>query len=207
MLHYNNESYPIKAAATAAGGGGRTGIIRGERTGAEYRTMVSVGGRTAKAALVERMQTAGIIAIMRHTAPALARQTVEALSAGGVQVIEVTMNSAGAADMLQELAAAYQDDMLLGAGTVLTVSSAEEALSAGGALHRRPEHGSARHRVLRPARRARGTRRVDADRGCDRLAAGRRSGEDFPGRRTWAALSPRPARAARRTFPSSQRAA
>ena len=108
-----------------------TGIIRGERTGAEYAAMASVVERTSKAALIERMQTAGIIAIMRHTAPALARQTVDALSAGGVQVVEVTMNSVGAADMLQELAAAYQDDMLLGAGTVLTVASAEEALSAG----------------------------------------------------------------------------
>ncbi|MDE2993137.1 MAG: bifunctional 4-hydroxy-2-oxoglutarate aldolase/2-dehydro-3-deoxy-phosphogluconate aldolase [Chloroflexota bacterium] len=93
--------------------------------------MVSVVERTPKAALVERMTEAGIIAIMRHTAPALARQTVDALSAGGVQVIEVTMNSAGASDMLRELADAYRDDVLLGAGTVLTAASAEQALCAG----------------------------------------------------------------------------
>lgn len=105
--------------------------MRGERTGVEYEVMASVGERTAKAALVERMTEAGIIAIMRHTAPALARQTVEALSAGGVQIIEVTMNSAGAADMLRELADTYRDDVLLGAGTVLTVASAEQALRAG----------------------------------------------------------------------------
>ena len=69
--------------------------------------MASVVEQTPKDALVERMQTAGIIAIMRHTAPALARQTVEALIAGGVQVIEVTMNSAGAGDMLRELASTH----------------------------------------------------------------------------------------------------
>ncbi len=93
--------------------------------------MASGAERTPKAALVERMKTAGIIAIMRHTAPALARQTVEALCAGGVSVIEVTMNSAGAGDMLRELAVASRDDVLLGAGTVLTVVSAEQALGAG----------------------------------------------------------------------------
>ena len=139
------------------------GIIPGGCKGAESEAMASVVERTPKAALVERMKTAGIIAIMRHTAPALARQTVAALSAGGVQVIEVTMNSAGAADMLQELAGAYRDDVLLGAGTVLTVFQCRASVERRGALHRRTEYGPARHRVLPPARHSRRARRVDAD--------------------------------------------
>ena len=86
---------------------------------------------TTKAAVVQRITGAGIIAIMRHTPPDLARQTVDALLAGGVHVVEVTMNSAGALDMLAELSSGYGDDLLVGAGTVLTVASAKEAVAAG----------------------------------------------------------------------------
>ena len=175
-----------------------TGIIRGERTGAEYAAMASVVERTSKAALIKRMQTAGIIAIMRHTAPALARQTVDALSAGGVQVVEVTMNSVGAADMLQELAAAYQDDMLLGAGTVLTVASAEEALSAGARFIVAPN--TDRH-VIEYC----GQRDVPVVPGAltpTEVVTAWRQGADlvkiFPAGGLGTALSPRPARTTRR---------
>lgn len=72
-----------------------------------------------------------IVAILRHTAPERAVRTVEALVAGGVRAIEVTLNSAGAIDMLHAIQAALGDRVLLGAGTVLDQAGAQAALDAG----------------------------------------------------------------------------
>jgi 2-dehydro-3-deoxyphosphogluconate aldolase/(4S)-4-hydroxy-2-oxoglutarate aldolase len=68
---------------------------------------------------------------LRHTAPDLAVRTAEALVAGGVTALEVTMNSAGALHMLEAMHAALGDQVLLGMGTVLDMQAAEAALAAG----------------------------------------------------------------------------
>lgn len=72
-----------------------------------------------------------VIAILRHTEPALAVATVEALVAGGVRAVEVTLNSEGAFEMLRSIGSALGDRILLGAGTVMNLADAEAAIAAG----------------------------------------------------------------------------
>ena len=52
----------------------------------------------ARKAIVGRMTANGVVAIMRHTEASLAVEAAEALLAGGVDVVEVTLNTAGALD-------------------------------------------------------------------------------------------------------------
>ena len=81
--------------------------------------------------LVQRIFDAGIVAIMRRTEAALALETAEALLAGGVSVVEVTLNTPSAEKMLGTLAERIGDRMLIGAGTVMTAPDARRALGAG----------------------------------------------------------------------------
>lgn len=54
----------------------------------------------------------------------------EALLAGGMDVIEVTFRTAAAADAIERIATAFPE-MLLGAGTILTIAQGQTALDAG----------------------------------------------------------------------------
>jgi 2-dehydro-3-deoxyphosphogluconate aldolase/(4S)-4-hydroxy-2-oxoglutarate aldolase len=71
------------------------------------------------------------VAILRRTEARLAVQTAEALLRGGVATIEVTLNTAGALDMLRAMRDTLGGRALLGAGTVLDVVAAEQAIAAG----------------------------------------------------------------------------
>lgn len=89
------------------------------------------GGGAGKGAALERIVATGVVAIMRHTEAALAIEAAEALLRGGVEVVEVTLNTQGATGMIQRLTAHFGDRMLVGAGTVLTPEAVGEALGAG----------------------------------------------------------------------------
>lgn len=81
--------------------------------------------------IVERILHSGIVAIMRRTESALAVETAEALRQGGVDVVEVTLNTPGALDMLQALAKHFGDRLLVGPGTVMSAEDVQRALGAG----------------------------------------------------------------------------
>ncbi len=85
----------------------------------------------ARKAIVGRMTANGVVAIMRHTEASLAVEAAEALLAGGVDVVEVTLNTAGALDMIKMLARALGSRMVIGAGTVLTADAVDQAVDAG----------------------------------------------------------------------------
>jgi 2-dehydro-3-deoxyphosphogluconate aldolase/(4S)-4-hydroxy-2-oxoglutarate aldolase len=55
----------------------------------------------------------------------------DAIKAGGVQVIEVTMTTPGALDVIAEASARYGQDVLFGAGSVLDAETARAAILAG----------------------------------------------------------------------------
>ncbi|RFU65140.1 bifunctional 4-hydroxy-2-oxoglutarate aldolase/2-dehydro-3-deoxy-phosphogluconate aldolase [Peribacillus glennii] len=55
----------------------------------------------------------------------------EALHSGGLRLLEVTMNTPGATDMISDLVKSFNGKLLIGAGTVLNKKIAEEAYAAG----------------------------------------------------------------------------
>ncbi len=56
---------------------------------------------------------------------------VEALMAGGITVMEVTMTVPGAVGLLRELKKHHGDKLLLGSGTVTDAAQAEETIDSG----------------------------------------------------------------------------
>lgn len=72
----------------------------------------------------------GLVAILRGTAREDALGCVEAFAAAGIRGIEVTFNTPGAPAIIEELARRYTD-VVIGAGTVLTVDDVVKAAGAG----------------------------------------------------------------------------
>jgi 2-dehydro-3-deoxyphosphogluconate aldolase/(4S)-4-hydroxy-2-oxoglutarate aldolase len=73
----------------------------------------------------------GVIAIMRAKSSAQLIQAADAIRAGGVKVIEVTMTTPGALKVIEEATKKYGQEVLFGAGTVLDAETARAAILAG----------------------------------------------------------------------------
>jgi 2-dehydro-3-deoxyphosphogluconate aldolase/(4S)-4-hydroxy-2-oxoglutarate aldolase len=78
--------------------------------------------------IIERV---GLIPVLRAKNVAQGRAVVDAMVAGGVTVVEVTMTVPGAIDLLKELRKAYGSQLLLGSGTVTTADQAQATIDAG----------------------------------------------------------------------------
>ncbi|KLU63026.1 KHG/KDPG aldolase [Peptococcaceae bacterium CEB3] len=86
----------------------------------------------SKEDILARIIRGGLIAIVRTSDPILARQTVQAIAAGGAEVIEVSFVVPAAAGLLRDLAEEYKErNVLIGAGTVLDSETARAAVLAG----------------------------------------------------------------------------
>ncbi|TCD00064.1 bifunctional 4-hydroxy-2-oxoglutarate aldolase/2-dehydro-3-deoxy-phosphogluconate aldolase [Pedobacter psychroterrae] len=72
-----------------------------------------------------------IIAIIRGADPADVLKIAEALYAGGIRLLEITMNSAEPLQVIREVAAHFGDRMTIGAGTVLDVETLRKAVDSG----------------------------------------------------------------------------
>lgn len=72
-----------------------------------------------------------IVAIIRGANPKDVLRIAEALLAGGVKALEITMNSSNALSVIEEVAGKIGDEVLVGAGTVLDPHTARDAISAG----------------------------------------------------------------------------
>ena len=73
----------------------------------------------------------GIIAIMRAQSSSQLITAADAIKAGGVRVIEVTMTTPGALDVIAAASQKYGSEVLFGAGSVLDVETARAAILAG----------------------------------------------------------------------------
>ena len=87
-----------------------------------------------KAEKLEIMRTTGVIAIVRAQRSDQLIAAADAIKAGGVRVIEVTMTTPGALDVIHEASERYGSDVLFGAGTVLDAETARSAILAGAAF-------------------------------------------------------------------------
>ena len=78
--------------------------------------------------IIERV---GLIPVLRAKSVVQGRAVVDAMVAGGVTVVEVTMTVPGAIDLIKELQKAYGSKLLLGSGTVTTADQAQATIDAG----------------------------------------------------------------------------
>ena len=79
----------------------------------------------------EIIERVGLIPVLRAQNADQARAVVQAMIAGGVTVVEVTMTVPGAIDLLKGLKSEYGSRLLLGSGTVTTAAEAQQTINAG----------------------------------------------------------------------------
>lgn len=75
-----------------------------------------------------------LVAILRGLAPDEAVATGRAIVEAGFRMLEVPLNSPQPIDSIARLAAALGDDVLVGAGTVMTPANVDAVATAGGRL-------------------------------------------------------------------------
>jgi 2-dehydro-3-deoxyphosphogluconate aldolase/(4S)-4-hydroxy-2-oxoglutarate aldolase len=80
---------------------------------------------------MEEIQRTKIIAIVRGVQPAHMVAVAHALYQGGITVMEVTLNSPDALEMISKLQSELSTHMYIGAGTVLDLKDAKKAVKAG----------------------------------------------------------------------------
>lgn len=85
----------------------------------------------ARADVVAQIEASGIVAVIRLADPAALRQVVDALVAGGIRSLEVTMTVPGAIDHIRHLAPTMPAGFLLGAGTVTDAATVHKVVDAG----------------------------------------------------------------------------
>ena len=79
---------------------------------------------------LERLRNAGVVPVVVLDRAEDAIPTARAMLAGGVDVMEITFRTAAAAEAIRNVAAECPE-MLVGAGTVLTVEQCEKAVALG----------------------------------------------------------------------------
>lgn len=81
--------------------------------------------------LLQHVARERVVAIIRGIAEADGDKTAEALAEGGIVFLEVTMNTDGATNMIRRFIQRFGGRLQIGAGTVLSVEEAKQALDAG----------------------------------------------------------------------------
>ncbi len=85
----------------------------------------------ARATIPSPIAEGRVIAIGRGLEPDRVARIADGLVTGGIRAFEITLNSPDALGAIESLAGRYGDELLVGAGTVLTPSAASSALDAG----------------------------------------------------------------------------
>jgi len=83
------------------------------------------------AGTLQRIAATGIVPVVRAGSAAEAFAVVDAIRAGGIDIIELTMTVPGAVEVIGELARRFGDEVVVGAGTVLDAETARACLRAG----------------------------------------------------------------------------
>lgn len=81
--------------------------------------------------VIRRIEEIGIVPVVRAASVEEATRAVEAICAGGIPVVEITMTVPNAISVIREVAQEYGNKVLMGAGTVTTAEQAESCLRAG----------------------------------------------------------------------------
>jgi len=83
------------------------------------------------AEILRRILATGIIPVVRAPSADDALAAVEAMRAGGLDIVELTMTVPAAVTVIEQVVARYGDDIVVGAGTVLDAETARACILAG----------------------------------------------------------------------------
>jgi 2-dehydro-3-deoxyphosphogluconate aldolase/(4S)-4-hydroxy-2-oxoglutarate aldolase len=97
----------------------------------------------------EILERVGLIPVLRAKSVAQGRAVVDAMMAGGVTVVEVTMTVPNAVELIKELKKEFGQELLLGSGTVTTADQCQATIDAGAEFVVSP---SLHHDVIRVTR-------------------------------------------------------
>ena len=81
--------------------------------------------------VVEAVERAGIVAVIRMKDPNKLQAVVDAIAEGGIRALEITMTVPGAVDLIRDLAPKLPQGFILGAGTVLDAETVARVADAG----------------------------------------------------------------------------
>ena len=81
--------------------------------------------------VIHRIGEIGIVPVVRAATVEDATSAVQAICAGGIPILEITMTVPNAASVIRHLAQEYGTTVLIGAGTVTTAEQAEQCIGAG----------------------------------------------------------------------------
>lgn len=78
-----------------------------------------------------RVTESGVIAVFRKVPKDKAIKVAESLIDGGVNALEITVESENALEIIEQLSSRFKDRAIIGAGTVLDAHAAESAIKSG----------------------------------------------------------------------------
>lgn len=81
--------------------------------------------------VIRKIEEIGIVPVVRAATVEEATRAVEAICAGGIPVVEITMTVPDAISVIRGVAKQYGNKVLIGAGTVTNAEQAESCLRAG----------------------------------------------------------------------------
>jgi 2-dehydro-3-deoxyphosphogluconate aldolase/(4S)-4-hydroxy-2-oxoglutarate aldolase len=81
--------------------------------------------------ILARLIEGKVVAVVRLDSGEQLINVAEALQAGGMSIIEFTVSTPGAVDMIKQATARFGNEVLMGAGTVLDPETARAAILAG----------------------------------------------------------------------------
>jgi 2-dehydro-3-deoxyphosphogluconate aldolase/(4S)-4-hydroxy-2-oxoglutarate aldolase len=80
---------------------------------------------------IQQIVETGVIPVVRAASADEAMRAIDAIKEGGISVLEITMTVPGAVRVIEEVAARYGSEALVGAGTVLDPETARACILAG----------------------------------------------------------------------------
>jgi 2-dehydro-3-deoxyphosphogluconate aldolase/(4S)-4-hydroxy-2-oxoglutarate aldolase len=92
--------------------------------------MSTAVGRS-RAEVLRAIEESGVVAVIRVRDPELVQGVVDALLAGGVRALEITMTVPRAIELIAQIAPKMPPEFLLGAGTVIDAQTARQVIDAG----------------------------------------------------------------------------
>ncbi|HEX7828257.1 MAG TPA: bifunctional 4-hydroxy-2-oxoglutarate aldolase/2-dehydro-3-deoxy-phosphogluconate aldolase [Thermoanaerobaculia bacterium] len=83
---------------------------------------------------MQRIREVGLVPVVRAASADEALAAVDAIRAGGIPILEITLTVPGAVQIIAALTSRLGDAALIGAGTVLDAETAQQCIDAGAAF-------------------------------------------------------------------------